>query len=225
MTASRHGAIPVKDGSPEGKRWRNCRIAITYSGIKCSLNTFHNRMFIGRSDAASPGEPLLPFFGKVTDASIGALRVYLARFDRDFTEKHIRDAVSTLSVENSFNPVVDMLAEAEANWDGVKRLDRFAPDYLNGADTQLQQQFGRKTLIAAVARARQPGCKFDTILVLKTLEGWNKSSVWALIAGEGNFSDEKIIGKESREVQEQLQAVWIHENADLAECGRPRSKP
>ena len=31
-----------------------------------------------------------------------------------------------------------------------------------------------------------------------------------------NFSDEKIIGKDSREVQEQLAAVWIHENADLA---------
>ena len=37
-----------------------------------------------------------------------------------------------------------------------------------------------------------------------------------MLAGDENFSDEKIIGKDSREVQEQLAAVWIHENADLA---------
>ena len=71
-------------------------------------------------------------------------------------------------------------------------------------------------MIAAVARVRNPGCKFDTILVLESPEGFNKSSAWQLLAGEENFSDEKIIGKESREVQEQLSSIWIHENADLA---------
>jgi predicted P-loop ATPase len=35
-------------------------------------------------------------------------------------------------------------------------------------------------------------------------------------AGEGNFSDESILGKASREVQEHLAGVWIHENAELA---------
>ena len=44
----------------------------------------------------------------------------------------------------------------------------------------------------------------------------NKSTAWRVLAGDENFSDEKIIGKDSREVQEQLAAVWIHENADLA---------
>ena len=39
---------------------------------------------------------------------------------------------------------------------------------------------------------------------------------WRVLAGDENFSDESIIGKDSREVQEQLAAVWIHENADLA---------
>ena len=71
-------------------------------------------------------------------------------------------------------------------------------------------------MIAAVARVRQPGCKFDTILVLESPEGWNKSTAWRVLAGDENFSDEKIIGKDSREVQEQLAAVWIHENAELA---------
>ena len=91
-----------------------------------------------------------------------------------------------------------------------------AADYLNCEDTPLNSACVRKTMIAAVARVRKPGCKFDTILVLEAPEGFNKSSAWQVLAGEENFSDEKIIGKESREVQEQLATIWIHENADLA---------
>jgi predicted P-loop ATPase len=71
-------------------------------------------------------------------------------------------------------------------------------------------------MIAAVARVRNPGCKFDTITVLEAQDGLNKSTAWKVLAGEENFSDESIIGKNSREVQEQLSAVWIHENAELA---------
>jgi predicted P-loop ATPase len=91
-----------------------------------------------------------------------------------------------------------------------------AVDHFNAADTELNRACVRKTMIAAVARARQPGCKFDTITVLEAPEGWNKSSAWAVLAGEGNFSDESILGKASREVQEHLASVWIHENAELA---------
>ena len=143
-------------------------------------------------------------------------RLLSDRFGFDLTDKHVRDAVKSLALEHCFDPVADMLDEAEANWDGVARLDRMAADYLNCEDTPLNSACVRKTMIAAVARVRQPGCKFDTILVLEGPEGWNKSTAWQVLAGEENFSDERIIGKDSREVQEQLAGIWIHENADLA---------
>jgi predicted P-loop ATPase len=91
-----------------------------------------------------------------------------------------------------------------------------AVDHFNAPDTELNRQCVRKTMIAAVARARAPGCKFDTILVMESPEGWNKSSAWAVLAGEGNFSDQSILGAAGREVQEQLAGIWIHENAELA---------
>jgi len=178
---------------------------------------FHMDLWMGRSSASSPSEPLLPFLGPITDASVLGLRMYLSdRYGRDFTEKHVRDAVMALAHENRFNPVADLLADAEANWDGVERLERMAVEHFNCADTELARQCVRKTMIAAVARARTPGCKFDTIPVLEAPEGWNKSTAWQVLAGEGNFSDERILGKESREVQEQLARVWIHESAELA---------
>ena len=155
--------------------------------------------------------------GDVTDNGIIALRQIMSdHFGFDFTGKHTRDAVVSLALEHRFDPVADMLAEAEANWDGVKRLDRMAADYLNCGDTQLNSACICKTMIAVVARVRQPGCKFDTITVLESPEGFNKSTAWRVLAGDDNFSDEKIIGKNSREVQEQLSEIWIHENADLA---------
>jgi predicted P-loop ATPase len=155
--------------------------------------------------------------GEVTDNGIIALRQLMSdTFGFDLTDKHTRDAVISLALEHCFNPVVDMLAETEANWDGVKRLDRMAADYFNCEDKKLNAAFVRKMMIAAVARARNPGCKFDTILVLESEEGFNKSTALRVLAGDENFSDESVIGKNSREVQEQLAEIWIHENADLA---------
>jgi predicted P-loop ATPase len=122
----------------------------------------------------------------------------------------------SLALENCFNPVLELIDKAEAEWDGVKRLDRMAADHLNCEDTPLNSAFMRKAMIALVKRAREPGCKFDNIVVLESKEGYNKSTAWRVLAGAENFSDERVIGSQAKEVQEQLAEIWIHENADLA---------
>jgi predicted P-loop ATPase len=205
------------NGSPVPSM-HNARLAITAMGVECSFDTFHGKMLFGYENDAVR-HVLEPILGEVSDNGIASLRRLLSdRFGFDLTEKHVRDAVVSLALEHCFDPVADMLVEAEAAWisDGrVERLDRMAADYLNCEDTTLNAACVRKTMIAAVARVRKPGCKFDTILVMESPEGLNKSGAWQVLAGEGNFSDEKILGKDSREVQEQLSAIWIHENADL----------
>ena len=40
--------------------------------------------------------------------------------------------------------------------------------------------------------------------MLESVEGYNKSTALRVLAGDENFSDESVIGKNSREVQEQL---------------------
>jgi predicted P-loop ATPase len=194
----------------------NARLAITALAIECSFDTFHNKLLFGYKGDKTR-HTVESILGEVSDNGIIALRQLMSdTFGFDLTDKHVRDAVISLALEHCFDPVCDMLAEAEANWDRVERLDRLASDYLNCPDTQLNRAFVRKTMVAAVARARQPGCKFDTILVLESPEGFNKSTAWRVLAGDDNFSDESILGKGSREVQEQLAQVWIHENAELA---------
>jgi hypothetical protein len=175
--------------------------------IRVRYDAFHHRTQFERGGRAE----------LVTDHTVMLLRVELTKvYGKDFGTVVMWDAVLSLALQNQFNPVCDMLVEAERSWDGIKRLDRLGPDYFNTEDTEPARQCFRKVMLAAVRRARHPGCKFDQILVCESPEGWNKSSAWEVLAGRENFSDESILGKNTREVQEQLADIWIHENADLA---------
>lgn len=203
------------NGSPVSSM-HNARLAIGALGITCSRDTFHGKTLFGYRDERFKHE-LQSIVGEVSDSGIIALRQLMSdRFGFEFKEVATRDAVISLAQENCFNPVCDMIDKAEAEWDGIERLDRMAADYFNCEDTKLNSAFMRKMMIGLVARARNPGIKFDTIVVLESGEGYNKSTAWKTLAGEENFSDERIIGSAAREVQEQLAGVWIHENADLA---------
>ncbi len=214
------------EGEPEWRERRingkpvpsmhNARLAITALGIHCSRDVFHNKTLFGYRDDKVKHE-LQSILGEVSDDGIIALRQLMSvRFGFDLEDKATRDAVKSLALENCFNPVCDLIDKAEAEWDGVKRIDRMAADHFNCEDTKLNSAFMRKTMIALVKRAREPGCKFDTIIVLESAEGFNKSTAWRILAGDENFSDERILGSNAREVQEQLSEIWIHENADLA---------
>ena len=128
--------------------------------------------------------------------------------------KHTNDAVVALCLQNQFDPVLDYLNALE--WDGAPRLDRWLVTYAGAEDTPLNREFGRLALIAAVRRVRRPGTKFDPIIVLEGKMGTGKSTVFAILAGAENHSDQTILGKHDREQQELLGGVWIFEIADLA---------
>ena len=103
----------------------------------------------------------------------------------------------------------------ELQWDGVPRIDRWLIDYCRAADTPLVRAFARKVLIAAVRRVREPGCKFDFILILEGKQGVGKSSLLRILAGDENFSDNEILGYQKREQQEAVQGIWIYELCEL----------
>jgi predicted P-loop ATPase len=88
--------------------------------------------------------------------------------------------------------------------------------YLGAEKTPLNRAIGRLALIAAVRRVRQPGCKFDQIIVLEGPEGTGKSTAIEILAGKENFSDQTIIGLDDRQQQEAMRGVWLFEIADLA---------
>ena len=76
--------------------------------------------------------------------------------------------------KNSFHPIRDYLDGLE--WDGVHRLDRWLHIYFGADDTELHSAYGRKHLVAAVRRVRQPGVKHDAMLILQGKQGGGKST-------------------------------------------------
>jgi hypothetical protein len=200
-----------KNGQPR-PTLANAVIAIKALGIEARFDLFHHRINVAyRGDVSTIHEGLL------TDQTTSATRSLINNtYLIDCGDANTYAAIQEIALDNAYDPVLDMLQECERNWDKKKRLDAWVVDNLGCEDTPLNRAIGRKALIAACRRARQPGCKFDTITVLEGIEGTNKSTAIRLLAGDKNFSDQSIIGASDKEVQEQLDGVWMHENADLA---------
>jgi hypothetical protein len=190
----------------------NAVIAIHALGIEASYDLFHHRVNVTYNGKAQTIRE-----GLLTDDTVSAARSLINNTYRiDCGDANTLAAIKEIALENAYDPVLDMLVECQGKWDGLIRLDTWVIDYLGCEDTPLNRATGQLALIAAVRRARDPGCKFDNITVLEGIEGTNKSTAIRVLAGNENFSDQSIIGASDKEVQEQLDGVWMHENADLA---------
>lgn len=128
----------------------------------------------------------------------------------------IEDALYNHAMAHGFNPVKTYLDGLQ--WDGVSRLDTLLIDYLGAEDCDYTRTVTRKSLVAAVARVMEPGCKFDNMTVISGRQGIYKSTLLAKLGGSW-FSD-SLRTFEGKEAAELLQGVWILEIAELAAYGK-----
>lgn len=135
----------------------------------------------------------------------------------EFSKEDVIEASLTLARERPFNPVIEYLDAVE--WDGTRRLDDWLVTYLGAEDNEFNRAVGRLVLIAAVRRAKSPGCKFDYVLILEGKQGTGKSSALAALGGEWH-SDAELGRLDSKEAPQLLQGVWIHELGELTAMGR-----
>ena len=149
------------------------------------------------------------------DHDDAALRFYLERIGLQGKDR-IYDAVDNTAHRHRVHPVKQFIEEVQ--WDGVERVETLLITYLGAADTEYTRTVTRKTLVAAVARIYNPGCKFDYILSLKGKQGIGKSSILKRLAGEW-FSD-SLVSMAGKEAFEQLCNVWIMEIGELASMKR-----
>jgi len=104
------------------------------------------------------------------------------------------------------------------SWDGIKRLDTLLTDYLGANDNTYTRAVMRKSLVAAVARAMTPGCKYDYMPILAGPQGIGKST-FLRILGQSWYSD-SLQTFEGKEASEMIQGIWINEIGELSGFNR-----
>lgn len=155
---------------------------------------------------------------ELNDAVILKIRVELLNvFSVEFSHQQVRDALLSLCRAAPFNPVVEYLDGLK--WDNKKRVEGWLSTYLGAADTEYTRAVGMRWLMAAVARAKQPGVKFDSILILEGAQGSEKSGALAVMGGAW-FSDAELGDLKSKEAAILLLGVWLQELAELGALTR-----
>lgn len=147
-----------------------------------------------------------------TDADDAGLRWYLENKYEVTGRDKVQDAMIMNAEQNGFNEVLDYLDSL--TWDGVPRLDTLFTDYLGAEDNVYTRAVARKSFTAAVARAFEPGCKYDTMPILIGRQGAGKSTLIRTM-GKKWYAD-GLSTFEGKEAAENIQGKWIIEAGEMA---------
>lgn len=149
-----------------------------------------------------------------TDADVTRMDAWLRRhWGFELKEEAIGKAAHVVGRRDSFNPLRDWLESLQ--WDGIKRLDKWTATYLGTVESEYNTFVGAKWCISAIARAYEPGCKADHVLILEGPQGRGKSTALATLAGKNWFTDTPLdIG--NKDAYLSLRGKWIIELAELA---------
>ncbi len=135
------------------------------------------------------------------------------------------EAIETIAQMRPFHPVREYLQKIKH--DGKPRLGKWlvhvigeSPDTLSPRVYEYLCQVGRFWIMGMVARAMEPGCKFDYCPVLEGPGGLGKSTMARVLASSEFFSDAHFDLTRGKEGQEQVQGVWLYELAELANLGK-----
>lgn len=171
-------------------------------------NLFDNKKYIFKS---------LPWrkinsFEPIKDVDYSGIRNYIESIYGISSAQKVEDALKLEFERNSFHPIKDYLNYL--HWDGVSRIDNLLIDFFGATDNVYTKEAIRKTLVGAVARVYNPGCKFDLVLVIVGPQGTMKSTFFKKLGREW-FSD-TFFTVQGKDALEQIQGAWIIEMAELS---------
>lgn len=122
-------------------------------------------------------------------------------------------AAEVVARHHSFHPIRDRIAGLE--WNGIDKLYSWLTEYLEAPDTDFVRKVGRCFLIGAVARIMEPGCQFDSVLVLEGPQGAYKSTAVEIMGGEWYLDGLGSEGKLDRDAVIAMSGYWIIELAEI----------
>ena len=124
----------------------------------------------------------------------------------------VADEMLAEARRQTYDPLTSYLQGLK--WDGTARIEKLLCRYAGADDSNYTRMISRKFMIGAVARALQPGCKLDTMLVFEGEQGAGKSTFFRYLFGDRFFVDH-LPDFSSKDSFMQLQGAWCVEVAEL----------
>lgn len=199
-----------KMGKPVAGLQHNFDIALRRLGVTFHYDAFARRKIMERK----VGDTL--YRDVCTDRHYNSLMFEMERsFDFFPPKDKFYDYCADKGYMNEFHPVLDYLDGLES-WDGESRADTWLINYGGAPDTPYVRAVSRLVLVAAVRRVRQPGCKFDEMLILESPQGALKSTaIKTLCPNHDWFADNFRLDGDTKKMIEQTQGKWIVEAGEL----------
>lgn len=170
-----------------------------------------------RGAPPSPG----PYPRALNDADLNLLQSWLNNRAIRVGVQIVSQAVDIVARANPYHPIQEWLAGLK--WDGVSRLDSWLHHAYGAEQSEFHSEIGMRFLVAAVRRIMQPGCKFDSILVLEGPQSLGKSrSIPALFGAEYTADDMPDLRRPDAPMA--LSGVWCMEISELGALVRAENE-
>lgn len=130
-------------------------------------------------------------------------------------QTHASQVIQHLAASRRVNPLKVFLSDKR--WDGIPRLDTWLTEYMGVVENDYTKAVGRKWMISAVARAMDPGCQADHMLIFEGEQGVGKSRAARILGGQ--FYTEYSGGMKSTQIKDMVHVIlgkMIVEMSELA---------
>jgi hypothetical protein len=162
-------------------------------------------------------------YGRILNDHVSRLiRMYFVNLHQGVafspSKDNLFEALMTIAYGDKFNPVRDYLDSLK--WDGTERVAQLFPHYFKCGDDAYTRAVSRCFMIAAVRRMRKPGCKFDTMPILRSPQGWLKSTAVKMLFGAQWYSDADLGSLRDKDSAMKLRGIWVQEFAEMESLTR-----
>lgn len=181
----------------------------------CGLNEFNHQVFKLRD---TPWKSDAGVWTEIDDFKLAEYMVSRHDWQESPSHSTIEQGLRVIAHEHRFHPVRERFLSVK--WAGENLLDKWLfealglnPDSMSEKKANYLAHVGRWFVMGIVRRVLQPGCKWDYMLVLEGPQGYRKSSLGKVLAGD-YFSDTHLnLGDKDSYLQ--LQGRLLHEFSEL----------
>lgn len=141
----------------------------------------------------------------ITDKFIDDLCVKMEKSIQINNDKKTRQAITNLCLQSSYHPLKEKIESFE--WDGTPRIEEFFIKFVGAHDTPLNRFYTKCWFKAAIKRLYEPGCMWDSMIILydKT-GGTGKTKIFERLGMGYSTKDPDVSTKDSINV---MNNAWI----------------